>query len=148
VAEIRIFRAADEAAVVALWEACGLVVPWNVPHLDIQRKLDFQPDLFFVAEQDGRIVGSAMAGYEGHRGWVNYLAVEPALQRGGLGRELMAFVEQRLRALGCPKINLQVRASNPGVVDFYRRLGFEIDETVSLGKRLDGLGRGPREEPR
>ena len=137
--KIRVFEESDEAAVVALWERCGLVRPWNVPALDIQRKLDFQPDLFFVAEDDGRVVGSAMAGYEGHRGWVNYLAVDPALQRGGLGGELMAFVEEKLTALGCPKINLQVRTSNQGVIDFYRTLGFEIDDAVSLGKRLDGL---------
>ena len=136
--KIRIFRKSDEAAVIALWEACGLVVPWNVPAHDIQRKVDFQSDLFFVAEEDGRIVGSVMAGYEGHRGWVNYLAVDPKRWRGGLGRQLMDFVEEELRALGCPKINLQVRTSNQGVIDFYRRLGFEIDDAVSLGKRLDG----------
>ena len=98
--QIRIFRASDEPQVIQLWQACGLVVPWNVPHLDIARKLDFQPDLFFVAEQDDEIVGTAMAGYEGHRGWVNYLAVAPRFQRHGLGRQLMGFVEERLAALG------------------------------------------------
>jgi ribosomal protein S18 acetylase RimI-like enzyme len=139
VAQIRIFRDADGPHVVALWEACGLVVPWNVPTLDISRKIDFQPDLFFVAEKDDHIVGTVMAGYEGHRGWANYLAVAPSLQRQGLGRELMRFAEEKLRALGCPKINLQVRASNPNVIEFYKELGFQVDDVVSLGKRLDGI---------
>jgi len=142
-ADIRVFRAADEASVVALWEACGLVVPWNVPSLDIARKVDFQPDLFFVAEGESegeaRIVGSVMAGYEGHRGWINYLAVDPRLRRGGLGRELMRHVEEKLVALGCPKINLQVRGTNSDVLAFYESLGYRLDDAVSLGKRLDGL---------
>jgi ribosomal protein S18 acetylase RimI-like enzyme len=136
--EIRVFHPDDEPEVVALWEACGLVVPWNVPADDIAAKLAFQPDLFFVALRDGRIVASVMAGYEGHRGWVNYLAVRPDLQGGGLGRELMHFVEEKLRSLGCPKINLQVRGSNEKVLAFYQRLGYAVDDTVSLGKRLDG----------
>ena len=137
--QIRLFRDSDGPQVVALWEACGLVVPWNIPALDISRKIDFQPDLFFVAEKDDRIVGTVMAGYEGHRGWANYLAVAPSLQRQGLGRELMRFAEEKLRALGCPKINLQVRASNPDVIEFYKGLGFRVDDVVSLGKRLDGI---------
>ena len=137
--QIRIFRASDEPQVIQLWQACGLVVPWNVPHLDIARKLDFQPDLFFVAEQDDEIVGTAMAGYEGHRGWVNYLAVAPRFQRHGLGRQLMGFVEERLAALGCAKLNLQVRSGNSGVIEFYERLGYRVDEVVSLGKRLDEI---------
>ena len=138
-ARIRVFRPADEPRVVALWEACGLIVPWNVPTLDIARKVDFQPDLFFVAEEEERIVASVMAGYEGHRGWVNYLAVDPTLQRGGLGREMMGFVEEKLVSLGCPKINLQVRGTNSDVIAFYESLGYRLDDAVSLGKRLDGL---------
>ena len=137
--QIRIFRASDEPQVIQLWQACGLVVPWNVPHLDIARKLDFQPDLFFVAERDDEIVGTAMAGYEGHRGWVNYLAVAPPFQRHGLGRQLMGFVEERLAALGCAKLNLQVRSGNSDVIEFYERLGYRVDEVVSLGKRLDEI---------
>ena len=137
-AEIRLFRSEDEPQVIALWQACELVVPWNLPGLDIARKIEFQPELFFVAERDGRIVASAMAGYEGHRGWVNYLAVLPALQREGLGRQLMDFIEAKLAAIGCPKINLQVRGTNQRVIAFYQSLGYEIDDAVSLGKRLDG----------
>jgi ribosomal protein S18 acetylase RimI-like enzyme len=140
VAEIRVYRTDDEQAVIALWEACGLTRPWNVPTLDIQRKQDFQPDLFLVAEDEDRhIIGSVMAGYEGHRGWINYLAVEPKLQRGGLGRQLMEHAEKKLEAIGCPKINLQVRTTNKEALAFYERLGFQVDEAVSLGKRLDGL---------
>lgn len=135
---IRVFRSDDEPQVVALWERCGLVVPWNRPADDIAKKLAFQPELFFVAEDAGRIVGSVMAGYEGHRGWINYLAVLPERRRDGLGRALMRFAEERLCALGCPKINLQVRGTNRDVLRFYERLGYRVDDTVSLGKRLDG----------
>ncbi len=134
---IRVFREADRAAIVALWNACDLVVPWNVPEDDIARKLAFQPDLFFVAERGGEVVGSVMAGYEGHRGQINYLAVRPDLQGSGLGRELMEFAENRLRELAAPKINLQVRARNRGVIAFYESLGYSVDDTVNLGKRLD-----------
>ena len=76
--DIRPFREADEAQVVALWQACGLTRPWNDPHRDIARKLAVQRELFLVGEEGGRIVASVMAGYEGHRGWVNYLAWTPA----------------------------------------------------------------------
>lgn len=134
--QMRAYEPTDESAVVALWERCGLVVPWNDPHKDIERKLKAQPDLFRVAVLDGRVIGVVMAGYEGHRGWINYLAVEPELQRKGLGRLIMSEAEQRLHEKGCPKINLQVRTSNRGVIAFYERLGYRMDEVVSLGKRL------------
>lgn len=134
--EIRPVEPADEAAVVELWEDCGLIVPWNDPHRDIQRKLAVQPDLFLVALADGRIVGVVMAGYEGRRGWINYLGVHPDYQRRGIGRSIMAAAEERLRALGCPKINLQVRTSNEDAIGFYERVGYRFDEVVSMGKRL------------
>lgn len=134
--QIRPFREADEAQVVSLWQACGLTRPWNDPHKDIARKLQVQRELFLVAEEDGRIVASVMAGYEGHRGWVNYLAVEPAYRRGGLGARLMRRVEQELLARGCPKLSLLVRTSNTEVLAFYRALGYAQDEAVPLGKRL------------
>jgi ribosomal protein S18 acetylase RimI-like enzyme len=135
--EIRVFRASDEPGVIALWEACELVVPHNTPTHDIARKVAFQPDFFLVAEADGGdIVGSVMAGYEGHRGWINYLAVAPSLQGGGLGRELMSVAEEKLLAAGCPKVNLQVRSSNERVIAFYEKLGYSVEERASLGKRL------------
>jgi ribosomal protein S18 acetylase RimI-like enzyme len=133
---IRIYAPADQEAVVRLWNACGLVVPWNDPVKDIARKLSFQKELFLVAVREGKLVGTVMAGYEGRRGWINYLAVSPAHQRKGLGRRLMQEAENRLLALGCPKVNLLVRQSNSPVIDFYRHLGFSPDEAVSLGKRL------------
>jgi ribosomal protein S18 acetylase RimI-like enzyme len=134
---IRPFCAADESAVIALWRACDLVRPQNDPRKDIARKRGVNPEWFLVGESAGRVVATVMVGYEGHRGWINYLAVAPELQRGGHGRALMAEAERILRAAGCPKINLQVRASNAAVLAFYRRLGFAVDAAVSLGKRLD-----------
>lgn len=133
---IRPFQEADEAQVVALWRDCGLTRPWNDPHKDIARKLAVQRELFLVAEEGGQVIGSVMAGYEGHRGWVNYLAVAAHHRRRGLGARLMQEVEQRLHALGCPKINLMVRSTNAEVVAFYRALGYAQDEVVALGKRL------------
>jgi ribosomal protein S18 acetylase RimI-like enzyme len=133
---IRTFHAADEGAVVALWDECGLTRPWNDPHKDIARKLEVQPELFLVGAVDEAVMASVMAGYEGHRGWMNYLAVAPRFRARGYGRALVAHVERLLLERGCPKINLQVRASNPAAVAFYRRLGYAQDESISLGKRL------------
>ena len=135
--QIRPFQPADEEAVVALWRRCDLVRPWNDPHKDIRRKREVRPDLFLVGVIEGQIVASVMAGYEGHRGWLNYLAVDPQHQRQGFGRAIVKQAELLLCAAGCPKINLQVRASNDGVIHFYRRLGYSVDEVVSMGKRLE-----------
>lgn len=134
--QIRSFAEADEDAVIRLWERCDLTRPWNDPHKDIARKLAVRPDLFLIAIDGGEIVGSVMIGYDGHRGWINYLAVAPAHRRQGLGRALMAEAELRLLREGCPKVNLQVRAGNEGVVDFYRKLGYAVEEMINMGKRL------------
>ena len=134
---IRAFHEDDTEAVVALWEACDLTRPWNDPRKDIARKLAVQREWFLVAEDDGQIVGSVMAGYDGHRGWVNYLAVAPDRQRQGLARELMTEVERLLAGAGCPKINLQVRGTNDAALGFYERLGYTRDDVVSLGRRLE-----------
>jgi ribosomal protein S18 acetylase RimI-like enzyme len=133
---IRAYASTDAAAVIALWRACGLVVPQNDPLADIERKLRVNPELFLVGELAGRVVATVMGGYEGHRGWINYLAVDPAEQGRGYGRLMMDEVESRLRAIGCPKINLQVRASNEAVIRFYESLGYGKDNVVGLGKRL------------
>ncbi|MCC6607773.1 MAG: GNAT family acetyltransferase [Anaerolineae bacterium] len=134
---IRSFHLADSEAVIAVWEACQMTVPWNDPHKDITRKMQVNPELFLVAEGvNGRILGTVMGGYEGHRGWINYLAVSPDCQGQGIGRALMAAVETRLAALGCAKINLQVRSSNRAVIQFYGHLGYHIDDVISLGKRF------------
>jgi ribosomal protein S18 acetylase RimI-like enzyme len=146
--DIRGYRDTDEAAVVRLWKECDLVRPWNDPHKDIQRKLTVRPELFLVGLVDGTLVATVMAGFDGHRGWVNYLAVAEAYRRRGLGRALMDRVEELLKALGCPKLNMQIRSTNAAVLAFYERLGYARDQTVSLGKRLipdDAVsGRGDR----
>jgi len=133
---IRPFAIADSEEVIAIWQACGLTVPWNDPHKDIARKMEVNPELFLVAEVDGRIAGTVMGGYEGHRGWINYLAVAPDFQRQRIGVALMQEVEAKLQALGCPKINLQVRKNNRAVIQFYGQIGYHIDDVISLGKRL------------
>ena len=162
---IRPFHTADEADVVALWQACGLTRPWNDPHKDIARKLGVQREWFLVgtvpADQTAhglaappsstdaihagearakasppQLIASVMAGYDGHRGWVNYLAVHPAHQRQGHAARLMAQVETLLTAAGCPKLSLQVRQGNDAALAFYETLGYGVDPVVSMGKRL------------
>ena len=133
---IRSFEPADEDHVIALWHACGLTRPWNDPHRDIQRKLSVQPELFLVATEKETLVGSAMVGFDGHRGWVYYLAVSPAHREQSIGRALMHEAEQRLIERGCPKVNLLIRSSNTEVIAFYRKLGYAQDDVVSLGRRL------------
>ena len=137
---IRTFCKEDEDAVVALWQRCDLTRPWNDPGKDIARKLAEQPEGFLVGELDGRIVAAVMVGYDGHRGWINYLGVDPEVQQQGLGRALMDEAERRLRERGCPKINLQVRAANAQAIEFYRRIGFTQDDVLSFGKRLEHDG--------
>ena len=134
--EIRTFHPDDTEAVIALWHDAGLLRPWNDPRRDILRKGTVQPELFLVAVEAAQIVGAGMAGFDGHRGTVNYLAVAARLRGTGLGRRLMAEFEARLEALGCPKVNLLVRGDNTAVLEFYRGLGYVVDDAVSLGKRL------------
>ena len=140
--KIRAFETPDEDAVVALWEACGLTRPWNDPHRDIARKLTTQPDLFLVgigeddAEDDGAVIATAMIGFDGHRGWVYYLAVDPAHRGNRHSTALMAEAERILIERGCPKLMLMVRAENTAVVDLYQHLGYEPETTLVMGKRL------------
>ena len=134
---IRAIKPSDENAIITLWEHCGLVRPQNDPRKDILRKLKVRPDLFRIGLLEGEIIATVMVGYEGHRGWINYLAVSPGHQRKGFGRRMMEEAERLLRAEGCPKVNLLVRTTNSSVVAFYRTLGYAIDEAISLGKRLE-----------
>jgi ribosomal protein S18 acetylase RimI-like enzyme len=134
---IRPFRDEDEATVIALWTACNLAVSHNDPRKDIARKLRVNPELFLVGELDGVLVATCMAGYEGHRGWINYLAVSPQVQRRSVATQMMNEAEKLLRKAGCPKINLQIRATNSQVIAFYEGLGFKVDNVVSMGKRLE-----------
>jgi ribosomal protein S18 acetylase RimI-like enzyme len=133
---IRTYRPEDRAALLDLWRRCDLLRPWNDPVKDIERKLAEQPGGLFVGEDGGEMMASMMVGYDGHRGWLNYLAVCPRHRRRGHGRTLMAHAEGWLHERGCPKINLQVRAANHPARAFYHALGFQTDEVVSLGKRL------------
>ena len=134
--QIRSFEFADQRPVIELWDACGLLRPWNDPVLDILRKQSVGADLFLVGELDHRIVAAVMGGYDGHRGWMNYLAVCPSQRRRGLAEQLVTALEKRLIAVGCPKLNLQVRVDNDQVVQFYTNIGYKDDKVVSFGKRL------------
>ena len=133
---IRPFDEKDTDAVVGVWQRCNLVRPWNDPHKDIRRKLAVSPELFLVGELHGELMATVMGGYDGHRGWIYYLAVDPAHQQKGYGRILMGTIAEKLLALGCPKINLQVRKNNRAVIQFYGQIGYHIDDVISLGKRL------------
>jgi ribosomal protein S18 acetylase RimI-like enzyme len=147
---IRVFTEADTEAVLALWlqafpEYNDPSRPHRNPRLAIANKLGTQPELFFVATRDesdddsddeSAIVGTVMAGYDGHRGWLYSLAVAPGARRHGIGTRLVRHAENALAAMGCLKLNLQVLTDKPEVLAFYDRLGYRADAVVSLGKRL------------
>ncbi len=135
--KIREYCESDREKVISLWGDCGLVKPQNDPNKDIDRKLQVDPDLFLVGIVEGKVVATVMGGYEGHRGWISYLAVCPKAQGKGLGRAIMAAVEARIKSKGCPKINLQVRETNTQVLGFYAAIGYGNDNVVGLGKRLE-----------
>lgn len=126
----------DEASVIALWQECELTRPWNNPKEDINRKLTTQPELFLVGVEGDKLVATAMIGFDGNRGWVHYLGVLPSHRSLSYGKAIMNEAERLLIARGCPKINLQVRSTNAAVIAFYKKLGYQIDEVVSMGKRL------------
>ena len=153
---VRPYSSADRAAVVALWrEVFADDPPWNEPEGMIDRKLTVQPQLFLVAEIEGRLrsqqkllskgkascvlfgnVGTVLGGFDGVRGWIHHLAVQPSHRRKGIARLLMRAAEDGLKNIGCPKVNLQVRATNLVVIEFYRSLGYKVEERASLGKCL------------
>lgn len=134
--KIRPYQTSDEKKVIQLWIDCKLVAPQNNPIRDIQRKLRVNPEWFLVGELDKNIIASCMAGYEGHRGWINYLAVAPSFQKKGYADEIMQRAEKLLSDAGCPKVNLQVRASNSAVIAFYKSIGYTVEERISMAKRL------------
>ena len=134
---IRPYRDSDKKDVVSLWRQVFPDSPsWNDPETNIKLKLAIQRDLFLVAELDNNIIGTAMAGFDGHRGWVYYVAVKPEYRRRGIGRALMLAVEQGLTRIGCTKLNLQVRSSNEETVKFYKSLGYNTENRISMGKLL------------
>ena len=134
---IRPYHSNDTDALIQLWTDCNLTISSNNPRKDLQRKLAENPDEMLVAEQDGTVIGSCMLGYDGHRGWIYYLAVSPAHQQQGIARNLMQHAETLLRKRGCPKINLMVRESNREVIAFYHRIGYQQDAVITLSKRLE-----------
>ena len=133
---IRQYHAGDREDVIKLWSQCGLIAPQNNPKRDIERKLKVNPEWFLVGRLNGEIIATCMVGYEGHRGWINYLAVSPKYRRHGFGTQIMQEAEKKLRQAGSPKINLQVRTSNTDVIEFYKAIGFKEDNVISMGKRL------------
>ena len=133
---IRQYLPGDKEAVIDLWKTCNLTKPWNNPDQDINRKLKDSPDLFLVGTINGIIVASVMAGYDGHRGWIYYLAVGPEHRNRGLGRQIMAAAEEKLLAVGCPKIDLMIRKNNLDVIKFYEKIGYDHDEVVTMSRRL------------
>ena len=133
---IRQFASNDTNRVIFIWEQCDLVRNWNNPNFDIQRKLNFQKELFFVGLLNDEIIATAMFGYDGHRGWLNYFAVLPNFQKRGFGKQLMTFGEMVLIEKGCPKLNLQIRNDNTKAINFYQNVGYKEDAAVSFGKRL------------
>jgi ribosomal protein S18 acetylase RimI-like enzyme len=137
VLEIRSYQPSDREAVVALWGQCGLLRPANDPFKDIDRKQKVRGDLFLVGTDAGQVVASVMVGYEGHRGWLNYLAVDPGHRQRGYGRLMVREAERLLAAEGCPKVNLQVRTANAEAIRFYKAIGYAQDEALSFGKRLE-----------
>ena len=134
---VRSFRKSDQKNVIQLWKECGLVVPWNDPQRDIERKLAIQAELFLVGLINDEIITTAMAGYDGDRGWVYYLAVKPQYQQKEIGRQIMKEVEIRLLELGCPKLNIMVRTTNLDVINFYKAIGYKVDAITNMGKRLE-----------
>jgi len=134
--QIRTFHPDDEAAVIELWRRCDLLRPWNDPQQDIQRKLKQNDGLFLVGLLDDQIIATVMAGYDGHRGWLYLVGVDPAHRRSGHARRIVTEAERLLRELGCRKINLQVRDTNQQVIDFYKRIGYSVDPVLSMGKRF------------
>ena len=133
---IRTFRPDDESDVINLWRQSGLIVPWNNPETDIQRKLSASPNLFYVGVLDGELIASCMAGYDGHRGWIYFLAVKSAHQRQGFASRMIDHAESELIKLDCPKVELMVRKSNNNIISFYQSVGYDTDPVTVLSKRL------------
>lgn len=137
--QIEPYAAEHFDGVKALWEEVfPNDPPWNRAEIVIPGKLNVQPELFLVAMSDTRVVGTAMAGYDGHRGWLYTIAVHPDFRRSGIGSRLLEEAEARLNGMGCAKINLQIRAGNEGVSSFYTRHGYQVEDRISMGKRIGG----------
>ncbi len=133
---IRSYRESDKDDVIQLWKECELVVPWNDPQSDIERKQTVQSEFFLIGLIHKEIVATAMAGYDGHRGGVYYLAVKPKYQQQEIGKQIMEEAEKRLLEIGCPKLNIMVRTTNSDVINFYKAIGYKVDGVTTMSKRL------------
>jgi ribosomal protein S18 acetylase RimI-like enzyme len=121
----------------ALWqEAFPEDPPWNAPEIVVPAKMATQPDRFILATDGATVIGSIMAGYDGHRGWLYTVAVLASHRRRGVATALVSEAERRLHMCGCKEINLQIRPSNAPVVEFYKSMGYEIEARISMGKRV------------
>ena len=136
---VRSYRKKDEKQVIQLWKMSNLIIPKNNPLRDIDEKIRFQPDLFLVGLLDKKLIGTIMVGYEGHRGWINYLAIHQEFRGKGFGVKLMDYATEILTNMGCQKINVQIRKTNNSVIEFYKKLGFTDDEVISYGKRIEEI---------
>ncbi len=134
--KIEVFSEMYRPGTIRLWERCNLLFPGNDPDYDITLKMNFQPQLFFVGLSGDSVIASLMAGFDGHRGWLNYLGVDPDFRGNGYARAIVAHAIEKLRAMGCPKVNLQVRNSNLGVIEFYKKSGFNIHDVTCMQKKL------------
>ena len=129
--------AAHRIQVIDLWEAVfGYESAHNRPDLVIDKKIEVDDQLFFVAISDNAVIGTIMAGYDGHRGWIYSVAVHPAHRKMGVGSQLVSHAERALTAKGCMKINLQITEGNEAVADFYTSLGYAVEKRVSMGRRI------------
>jgi ribosomal protein S18 acetylase RimI-like enzyme len=135
---IRHYEACDRDAVVALWRAAGNYRPWNDPDEDIRLSMETPSSALFVGFEAGELIATTMAGCDGHRGWVYYVAVAPERQGRGIGQAMMRHAEGWLRSIGVRKLELLVREGNEKVISFYERLGYERQKVVTFGRWLDG----------
>lgn len=133
---VRTYMEKDQDSVITLWQTCNLTVPWNNPGSDIARKMSDSPDLFFIGTLNERIVSTCMAGYDGHRGWIYYLAVTPDLCNKGIATQMLKHAEKVLAERGCPKIELMVRYTNKDIIGFYHSVGYSNEPVMVLSKRL------------
>ena len=130
-------KESDRDEVIALWEACGLTRPWNDPSADYNLALANETSAILLAHIEGELAASVLTGFDGHRGWVYYLAVAPDSQKQGLGRRMMVAAEHWLRDRNAPKIQLMVRDDNEAAIGFYKALGYDVQPVVTIGRRLD-----------
>lgn len=145
---VRPFKSDDEAAVIALWDLCDLLRPWNDPQKDIRFCHESGHGTLLVGEDEGEIISAVMVGHDGHRGWIYYLAVTPGQQRRGYGQQIMGAAERWLKHRGVPKSELMIRSENTGATEFYRRLGYQQEARTVMGRRLDGTPQPVEEVPR